>query len=103
MLHGLGDCTPGHHCGCLTVPTLSSRDVVRNAVQAAVKASSGRRAKLVLAALDPILTPLENLADLVRREHVPATMKAVTYCEGCGVLLDEQPCPYLETLAGRMP
>ena len=112
MLHGLGDCASERHCGCLDGAVTSSRDVVRAAVQSALEKSAGRRTRLVMAALDPVLSPLEHLADLVRREHVPATtslveesgaVREVAYCAGCGVLLAEEPCPYLETLAGRVP
>lgn len=48
--------------------------------------------------------------DRIRADHVPEGIAVAdhggadtfTYCKGCGVDLDEEPCPYLE-IVGRQP
>lgn len=127
MMHAMGDCTPENHCGCLDVATDPTRAAMHEAVLSRLTHDARRRgancryrpgeqgctcgasaqADRVLGALSPVLEPLEALADLVRREHVPATVDtgsgAVTYCQGCGALLDEEPCPYLAVLGREAP
>lgn len=122
MLHGLGDCTPERHCGCLDIPAMTAPEPTRpadehtgtvaldlDAIEAAALADDGWWSVPVLALVAEVRSLRAKVA-AVEALHQPIdamnyqgrTSRLTRVCTGCGTddgNWQHWPCPTVRALA----